>query len=133
MDAFPPPIAHVATDRSGSQVSVPWYEALFDATPVLDEDTNPDFHHTVYSSATARSSVCTTHDARAQRAVQRVPDPASITSIRVRGRGTSSLAFGGESWAKPGIEHGAIKDAPYGSGVASRSGRHRLEFLVPPG
>ena len=29
-------------------MSVPWYEALFDAQPVLDEDTDPDMHHTVY-------------------------------------------------------------------------------------
>ena len=29
-------------------VSVPWYEELFDADPVIDEDTDPDMHHTVY-------------------------------------------------------------------------------------
>src|SRR4029450_4315910 len=28
--------------------SGPWYESLLDAEPVLDEDTDPDFHHTVY-------------------------------------------------------------------------------------
>ena len=43
-----PPIGHVALTVRDLSVSVPWYEALFDAKPVLDEDTDPDFHHTVY-------------------------------------------------------------------------------------
>ena len=47
MAAFPP-IAHVALTVRELSVSVPWYEALLDAQAVLDEDTDPDFHHTVY-------------------------------------------------------------------------------------
>ena len=47
MTSFPP-LAHVALTVRDLSVSVPWYEALFDAKPVLDEDTDPDFHHTVY-------------------------------------------------------------------------------------
>ena len=43
-----PPLAHVAVTVRDLSVSVPWYEALFGAKPVLDEDTDPDFHHTVY-------------------------------------------------------------------------------------
>ena len=43
-----PPLTHVALTVRDLSVSVPWYEALFDAEPVLDEDTDPDFHHTVY-------------------------------------------------------------------------------------
>ena len=45
-----PPIAHVALTVRDLSVSVPWYEALLNAKPVLDEDTDtdPDFHHTVY-------------------------------------------------------------------------------------
>jgi catechol 2,3-dioxygenase-like lactoylglutathione lyase family enzyme len=43
-----PPITHVALTVRDLSVSVPWYEALLDARPVLDEDTDPDFHHTVY-------------------------------------------------------------------------------------
>jgi catechol 2,3-dioxygenase-like lactoylglutathione lyase family enzyme len=43
-----PPLTHVALTVRDLAVSVPWYEALFDAKPVLDEDTDPDFHHTVY-------------------------------------------------------------------------------------
>ena len=43
-----PPLTHVALTVRDLSVSVPWYEAVFDAKPVLDEDTDPDFHHTVY-------------------------------------------------------------------------------------
>ena len=41
-------LAHVALTVKDLSVSVPWYEKLLDAKPVLDEDTDPDFHHTVY-------------------------------------------------------------------------------------
>src|SRR5438046_9745954 len=43
-----PPLAHVAVTVRDLSVSVPWYEALLDAKPVLDEDTDPNMHHTVY-------------------------------------------------------------------------------------
>ena len=47
MESFPP-LTHVALTVRDLSVSVPWYEALLDADPVLDEDTDPDMHHTVY-------------------------------------------------------------------------------------
>ena len=43
-----PALTHVALTVRDLAVSVPWYEALLGAKPVLDEDTDPDFHHTVY-------------------------------------------------------------------------------------
>ena len=43
-----PALNHVALTVRDLSVSVPWYEDLFDADPVLDEDTDPDMHHTVY-------------------------------------------------------------------------------------
>src|SRR3982750_584607 len=43
-----PPLTHVALTVRDLSVSVPWYEALFDADPVIDEDTEPNFHHTAY-------------------------------------------------------------------------------------
>ena len=43
-----PPLTHVALTVRDLTVSVPWYSELFDAEPVLDEDTDPDFHHTVF-------------------------------------------------------------------------------------
>jgi glyoxylase I family protein len=43
-----PSLTHVALTVRDLLVSVPWYEALLEAKPVLDGDTDPDFHHTVY-------------------------------------------------------------------------------------
>lgn len=43
-----PPITHLALTVRHLSVSVPWYEALFEAGPAIDEDTDPDMHHTVY-------------------------------------------------------------------------------------
>ena len=37
-----PALAHVALTVRDLSVSVPWYEELLDADPVLDEDTEPD-------------------------------------------------------------------------------------------
>src|SRR6185503_20154657 len=47
MSSFPA-LTHVALTVKDLSVSVPWYERLLDAKPVLDEDTDPDFHHVVY-------------------------------------------------------------------------------------
>ena len=47
MEAFPA-LTHVALTVRNLAVSVPWYGALFDAEPVIDEDTDGDFHHTAY-------------------------------------------------------------------------------------
>ena len=47
MTAFPP-LTHVALTVRDVAVSAAWYEALFGASPVLDEDTDPDMHHTVF-------------------------------------------------------------------------------------
>jgi catechol 2,3-dioxygenase-like lactoylglutathione lyase family enzyme len=43
-----PPIAHVAVTVHDLDVSVSWYARLFDADPVLDEDTGP-FRHVVWA------------------------------------------------------------------------------------
>jgi glyoxylase I family protein len=47
-----PAVTHIALTVRDLSVSIPWYQALFNAEPVLDEDTDPDFHHTVYLVAT---------------------------------------------------------------------------------
>ena len=43
-----PPLTHVALTVRDLAVSVPWYRALIGADPVLDEDTEPGFHHSVF-------------------------------------------------------------------------------------
>ena len=84
MPSFPP-LTHVALTVRDLSISVPWYEALFDAEPVLDEDTDPDFHHTVYllGNGTLRR-LPPASAVRAARVVQRVP--GRPRPHRVRGR-----------------------------------------------
>jgi len=127
-----PPLAHVALTVSALSVSVPWYEALLDAEPVLDEDTDPDMHHTVY--LLGNGTLLGLHE-------HGTPAPKErFSEYRV---GLDHVGFGCESradlerWASKldelGIAHGGIKDATYGSGVSFRDPDGiALEFFAPP-
>jgi catechol 2,3-dioxygenase-like lactoylglutathione lyase family enzyme len=113
-------------------VSVPWYEALFDAEPVLDEDTDPDFHHTVYLLG---------NNTLLRPAPARRPAPDErFSEFRVGldhvafgcadRRGSSKWASGWTSWASSTAE---IKEASYGSGLSFRDPDGiALEFFAPP-
>jgi catechol 2,3-dioxygenase-like lactoylglutathione lyase family enzyme len=130
MKAFPA-INHVAVTVRDLAVSLPWYQALFDAEPVLDEDTEPAMHHSVFMIGGTLFGVHQ-HERRA---------PAErFSEFRV---GLDHVAFGCENrqelekWSgrldELGIEHGAIKDAPYGSGLSFRDPDGiALEFFAPP-
>ena len=126
-----PSLSHVAVTVRDLSVSVSWYEALFDAKPVLDEDTDPNFHHTVYLLGT---TLLVLHQ-------HKTPGPeGSFSEFRV---GLDHVAFGVanraelEKWARRldelGIAHGGIKDASYGSGLSFRDPDGiALEFFAPP-
>ena len=128
-----PPLAHAAFTVRDLSVSVPWYEGLFDAKPVLDEDTDPDFHHTVYMLGNGTLIGLHQHG---------TPAPTErFSEFRV---GLDHVGFGCanrgelERWAgrvdELGIKHGGIKDASYGSGVSFRDPDGiALEFFAPPG
>ena len=127
-----PPITHVAVTVKDLSVSVPWYESLFDAKPVLDEDTDPDFHHTVY--LVGGSMLFGLHQHRKGAQGER------FSEFKV---GLDHVAFGCadrnalEDWAQRldslGIQHGGIKDASYGSGLSFRDPDGiALEFFAPP-
>ena len=128
-----PPLTHVALTVRDLSVSVPWYRALFDAEPVLDEDTEPNMHHTVYLLGNQTLIGLHQHSQ---------PAPGEpFSEYRV---GLDHLAFGCadrselEKWARRleelGIEHGGIIDAHYGSGVSFRDPDNiALEFFAPPG
>jgi catechol-2,3-dioxygenase len=129
MPAFPT-ITHVALTVSDLQKSAAWYEKLFDAKPVLDEDTGP-FHHIVWSIG---STLLGIHG---------FPDGKS-TTFDERNVGLDHLAFQCanrgelEAWEQRlnelGIEHGGIVDAGYGSGLSFRDPDNiALEFFAPPG
>ena len=132
MTAFPA-LAHVALTVRDLSVSAPWYRALFDAEPVIDEDTDPDLHHTVYMIG--NSTLVGLHQHQ-----QPAPDEM-FSEFKV---GLDHVAFGCsnraelEKWAlrldELGIERSDIKDATYGSGVSFRDPDGiALEFFAPPG
>src|SRR4051812_32089714 len=125
-----PTITHVALTVSDLGRSVPWYEQLFDAKPVLDEDTGP-FRHVVWSVG---STLVGLHQ---------FPDglPEVFDERRT---GLDHLAFACasraelEQWESHlnslGIAHGGVVDAGYGSGLSFRDPDNiALEFFAPPG
>ena len=127
-----PPLQHVALTVRDLSVSAPWYEALFGADPVIDEDTDPDMHHTVYMLGGGTLIGLHQH--------QTVAPPERFSEFRV---GLDHVSFGCadraelEKWAarldEMGIERGRIKDAAYGSGVSFRDPDGiALEFFAPP-
>jgi catechol-2,3-dioxygenase len=127
-----PPLTHVALTVRDLSVSVPWYEAILDAKPVLNEDTDPNFHHTVYLLGNGTLLGLHQHETAA---------PAEpFSEYRV---GLDHVAFGVpgrdelEKWVRRldelGVKHGGIKDAAYGSGVSFRDPDGiALEFFAPP-
>ena len=132
MAAFPP-ITHVALTVRDLSVSVPWYESLFGAEPVLDEDTDPEFHHTVYLIGDRQLFGLHQH-------VTPVPDE-QFSEFRL---GLDHVAFGCanrqelEEWVRRldelGIAHAGIKDRTYGLGLSFRDPDGiALEFFAPPG
>jgi catechol 2,3-dioxygenase-like lactoylglutathione lyase family enzyme len=127
-----PPLAHVAFTVRDLSVSVPWYEALFGTEPVIDEDTEPELHHTVYMIGNGTLIGLHQH--------QRSAPDGAFSEFRV---GLDHVAFGCsdrgelEKWAlrldELGIAHGDIKDASYGSGISFRDPDGiALEFFAPP-
>jgi catechol 2,3-dioxygenase-like lactoylglutathione lyase family enzyme len=127
-----PPLTHVAITVQDLSVSVPWYKALFDAEPVLDEDTDPDMHHTVF--LLGNGTLFGVHQ-------HKTPAPKEqFSEFRV---GLDHIAFGVENRAELekfasrldelGVARGRIKDAAYGSGVSFRDPDGiALEFFAPP-
>src|SRR4051794_36252159 len=127
-----PPLQHVALTVRDLAVSVPWYEDLFDTDPVIDEDTDPDLHHTV--SLTGNGPLI---------ALRQPGPPAPAGQFSEFRVGLDHVAFGCvdrvelEKWAlrldELGIARGRIKDASYGSGVSFRDPDGiALEFFAPP-
>jgi catechol 2,3-dioxygenase-like lactoylglutathione lyase family enzyme len=127
------PLAHVAVTVRDLSVSVPWYQALIGAEPVLDEDTDGGFRHVVFMIGDGMLFGLHQHE---------TPAPeGDFSEYRV---GLDHVGFGCpnrqslETWATRldalGIEHGGVVDAGYGSGVSFRDPDGiALEFFAPPG
>lgn len=126
-----PTIAHVALTVTDLERSVPWYERLFGAPPVLDEDTGP-FRHVVW--LVGGQTLVGLHE---------FPDLVDGSAFNERRVGLDHLAFqcGShaelESWKtrldELGIANGGVVDAGYGSGLSFRDPDNiALELFSPP-
>jgi catechol-2,3-dioxygenase len=126
-----PTITHVALTVSDLGRSVPWYQNLFGAEPVLDEETGL-FRHVVW--LVGGQTLVGLHQ---------FPDPVDSLAFNERRVGLDHLAFHCsdrselEQWAERlealGIAHGGIVDAGYGSGLSFRDpDQIALEFFAPP-
>jgi len=128
-----PGITHVALTVTDLDRSVPWYQALFGADPVLDQDVGP-FRHVAWGID--NNTLVSLHG------FKKGTDPKDrFSEFRV---GMDHLSFGVptrqevENWGKKlddlGIAHGDIVDADYGSGLSFRDpDNNALEFFAPPG
>lgn len=126
-----PTIAHVALTVSDLSVSVPWYQRLIGAPPVLDEDTGP-FHHVAFAVGSALF------------ALHAFPGGVSAgDGFDERRLGLDHVAFACasrdelEKWQRHldelDIDHGGIIHAHYGSALSFRDPDHiALEFFAPP-
>ncbi|RNL79931.1 VOC family protein [Nocardioides marmorisolisilvae] len=130
MSVFPG-ITHVAVTVSDLKRSTPWYAALFGSDPVLDEDTDGGFHHTVFALDGGQLFGLHQHES------------APAGSFDERRSGLDHVSFACtdrdelEGWVKRlddlGYRHGGIVDAHYGSGLSFRDPDNvALEFFAPP-
>jgi catechol-2,3-dioxygenase len=127
-----PAIAHVAVTVSDLNRSVAWYRELIGTDPVLDEDTDAGFHHTVFLVGGTLLGLHAFPDG--------VPAGDAFEARRL---GLDHVAFGLpdraalQGWEKRlddlGVAHGGIVDAHYGSGLSFRDPDGiALEFFAPP-
>ena len=126
-----PGLTHVAITVSDLERSKEFYNRLFGAEPVLDEDTG-NFHHAVYALEGGTLFGVHTH-----------PTPNEHPEFSEYRSGLDHVAFGLasraelEKWTSKleelGIEHGGVVDAHYGSGVSFRDPDNiALELFAPP-
>ena len=126
-----PAVTHVAVTVSDMTTSVAWYNRLFGAQAVLDEDTGP-FRHVVY--AIGGGMLFGLHV---------FPDGDRSVGFNPRRPGLDHVAFNCadraelERWQdrlnELGIKHGGIVDAHYGCGLSFRDPDDiALEFFAPP-
>jgi catechol-2,3-dioxygenase len=125
-----PSITHVALTVTDMGRSLPWYERLFGAKPLIDEDTGP-FRHAVWMVG---GTLVGLHE---------FPDLEDASPFNERRVGLDHLAFACadrtelEAWKarldELGVANGGVVDAPYGSGLSFRDPDNiALEFFSPP-
>ncbi|HUZ41272.1 MAG TPA: VOC family protein [Acidimicrobiales bacterium] len=126
-----PTINHVALTVNDLSRSVPWYQRLFDAEPVFDEDTGA---FRLVGWLVGGQTLVVLHQ---------FSDPADNSPFDERRIGLDHLAFQCANrdelsqWEARlndlGVAHAGIVDAGYGSGLSFRDPDNiALEFFAPP-
>ena len=126
-----PAITHVAVTVTDLGRSRAWYQGLFVAEPVLDEDTGP-FHHVVWLLGGTLFGIH--KHAGAQSGEPLDERHSGLDHVPFACANRAEL----ESWQDRlnslGIHNGGIVDAHYGSGLSFRDPDNiALEFFAPPG
>ena len=126
-----PAIAHVAVTVNDLAVSTPWYERLTGTAPVLDEDTDNGFHHTVFMIG---STLLGLHAHPATTGDDTFSEfRCGLDHIGFGCADRAALATWEQRLDELGIAHGGIVDAHYGSGLSFRDPDGiALEFFAPP-
>ncbi len=128
-----PGLGHVALTVRSCDASRSWYEALFGAPPVLDEDTGP-WRHVVWALPGGSLIGIHEHPGKTDSGDAFSEYRLGLDHVGFHCAARSEL----ESWAGRleglGIEHGGVVDAHYGSGLSFRDpDGNALEFFAPPG
>jgi catechol 2,3-dioxygenase-like lactoylglutathione lyase family enzyme len=127
-----PGLGHVAVTVRSCDASRPWYQALFDAAPVVDEDTGP-WYHVVWALPGGTLFGIHEHPGKTD-----ANDKFSEYRLGLDHVGFHCATRGDlEAWAKRldelGYAYSKIEDAPYGSGLSFRDpDGNALEFFAPP-
>ena len=130
MNTFPG-IGHVAITVKDLEVSRPWYRRLVDAEPVLDEETEGGFHHTVFLLG---GTLLGLHEhPSAETWFPFTELRAGLDHIAFSCSDRAELDTWGGRLDELGVSHSEIVDAPYGSGLSFRDPDGiALEFFAPP-
>jgi glyoxylase I family protein len=124
-----PGIHHVALTVNDLGVSRPWYQKLFGADPVLDEDTGP-FHHVVWAVGDGQVFGIHQHSSpSSSEAFDELRPGLDHVSFTCKDR--EELKAKQAHLESLGVKHGGIVEAPYGAGLSFRDpDNNALEFFV---
>jgi catechol 2,3-dioxygenase-like lactoylglutathione lyase family enzyme len=127
-----PPLGHVAITVRSCDASKPWYEGLFGAPPVLDEDTGP-WRHVVWALPGGGLFGLHEHPGRTDQVDRFTEYRLGLDHVSFHCANQAELRAWATRLDELGYPHGGLVDAHYGSGVSFRDpDGNALEFFAAP-